>query len=148
MFKKILLATDGSAASAKAARTAVDLARSHGAELAAVYVVHPYPYLGVGEANPVGFQAYMSAAYAHASQAHAEVAELCEGTPQVKLKMRRGEDMQACEGILEAANQEGSDLVVVGSHGRTGIRRLMLGSVAAQVVALCPVPVLIVRAPS
>ena len=52
MFKHILLATDGSAASEHAAQLAVSLARQHRARLTVVYVVDPYPYLGIGEANP------------------------------------------------------------------------------------------------
>jgi nucleotide-binding universal stress UspA family protein len=146
MFKKILLATDGSPASANAARLAVDLARTHGARLTAVYVVDPYPYLGIGEANPLGFQAYMSAAHEHASQAHGTIKALCaQGTP-VDLHLRRVEDMRASEGILQAAQEDGSDLIVVGSHGRTGMSRLMLGSIAAKVVAQSPAPVLVARA--
>jgi nucleotide-binding universal stress UspA family protein len=146
MFKKILLATDGSPASANAARLAVDLARTHGARLTAVYVVDPYPYLGIGEANPLGFQAYMSAAHEHASQAHSTIKALCSEGPSVDLHLRRVEDMRASEGILQAAQEEGSDLIVVGSHGRTGMSRLMLGSIAAKVVAQSPVPVLVARA--
>ena len=75
MFRHILLATDGSAASEHAAQMAVQLARVHDAKLTALYVVDPYPYLGIGEANPMGFQAYMSAAYEHAAQAHRKIAE-------------------------------------------------------------------------
>jgi len=146
MFKKILLATDGSPASSNAARLAVDLARTHGARLTALYVVDPYPYLGIGEANPLGFQAYMSAAHEHAAQAHAKIAELCKRGSAVELQVRRVEDMQASECILQAAQEEGSDLIVVGSHGRTGMSRLMLGSIAAKVVAQSPVPVLVARA--
>jgi nucleotide-binding universal stress UspA family protein len=146
MFKKILLATDGSPASAHAARLAVDLARTHGARLTTLYVVDPYPYLGIGEANPLGFQAYMSAAHEHAAQAHARISELCSQGSAVDLHLRRIEDMQASEGILQAAQEEGSDLIVVGSHGRTGMSRLMLGSIAAKVVAQSPVPVLVARA--
>ena len=145
MFKKILFATDGSPASASAARLAVDLARTHGARLTALYVVDPYPYLGIGEANPMGFQAYMSAAHEHAAQAHAKVSALCTQGSPVDLHLRRSEDMQASEGILQAAQEEGSDLIVVGSHGRTGMSRLMLGSIAAKVVAQSPVPVLVAR---
>src|SRR3954453_9260652 len=91
MFKKILLATDGSPASANAARLAVDLARTHGARLTAVYVVDPYPYLGIGEANPLGFQAYMSAAHEHAAQAHSQVSALCSQGASVDLHVRRVE---------------------------------------------------------
>src|SRR4051812_42467139 len=148
MFKKILLATDGSPASANAARLAVDLARTHGARLTALYVVDPYPYLGIGEANPLGFQAYMSAAHEHAAQAHAKISALCKDGRAVDLQVRRVEDMQASEGILQGAQGGGSDLIVVGSHGRTGMSRLMLGSIAAKVVAQSAVPVLVARAES
>jgi nucleotide-binding universal stress UspA family protein len=146
MFKSILLATDGSPASAHAARLAVDLARTHRARLTALYVVDPYPYLNVGETNPLGFQAYMSAAHAHAAQAHAKVAALCAQGEPVELALRRAEDKHACDGILEAAKEESAGLIVVGTHGRTGISRLMLGSIAARVVAESPVPVLVARA--
>jgi nucleotide-binding universal stress UspA family protein len=145
MFKNILLATDGSAASTQAARLAVDLARVHGASLTALYVIDPYPYVGVGEASPTGLQAYMSAAYEHAAQAHAKIAALCREGSAVPLGTRRAEDKQASEAILQAAARESADLIVVGSHGRTGIPRLLLGSVAAKVVSMSPVPVLVAR---
>ena len=146
MFKHILLGTDGSAASEHAATMAVDLARIHGAKLTALYVVDPYPYLGVGETNPMGFQAYMAAAQQHAAQAHAKVAALSEASsPRVALEVRLVEDVTAMRGIVDSAQDAKADLVVVGSHGRTGISRLMLGSVAAQVVAHSTVPVLVAR---
>ncbi len=146
MFKHILLATDGSPASANAARAAVGLARKHEAQLSALYVVDPYPYLNVGEANPLGFQAYMSAATEHASEAHQRVRELCaEGGEPLEFHALRIDDKSASEGIVQAATNCGADLVVVGSHGRSGIARLMLGSVAQKVVAQSPVPVLVAR---
>lgn len=146
MFKHILLATDGSTASEHAAQLAVGLARTHGARLTAVYVVDPYPYIGVGELNPMGFQAYMSAAQQQAAQAHAQVEELCKhgGTP-VALQARLVEDVGAASGIVQTAETEGADLIVLGSHGRTGIARLMLGSVSTKVVAESKVPVLVSR---
>jgi nucleotide-binding universal stress UspA family protein len=146
MFKHILLGTDGSAASEHAATLAVGLARTHHAKLTALYVVDPYPYLGIGETNPMGFQAYMAAAQQHAAQAHAKVEALCKRSePPVDLEVRLVEDVTAMRGIVDMAQETHADLVVVGSHGRTGISRLMLGSVAAQVVAHSPVPVLVVR---
>ncbi len=146
MFKHILLGTDGSAASEHAATLAVGLARTHHAKLTALYVVDPYPYLGIGETNPMGFQAYMAAAQQHAAQAHAKVEALCRRSePPVDLEVRLVEDVTAMRGIVDMAQESHADLVVVGSHGRTGISRLMLGSVAAQVVAHSPVPVLVVR---
>lgn len=146
MFKSILLATDGSAASDHAASVAVGLARTHGAKLTALYAVDPYPYVGLGEVNPMGFQAYMSAAQEHAATAHSRIAALCaDGGAAVQLEVKLVEDVSAASGIVQAAQAEGADLIVVGSHGRTGIARLMLGSVAAKVVAESPVPVLVVR---
>lgn len=146
MFKNILIATDGSPASAHAAGLAVGLARSHGAALTAVYVVDPYPYLGVGELNPAGFQAYMAAAQTMAAQAHATVEALCQqGGAPVALQVRMVEDATAVQGILQAAAQAQADLIVMGSHGRTGLSRLMLGSVANKVVAESPIPVLVAR---
>lgn len=146
MFKHILLATDGSAASEHAAKLAANLARMHGAKLTALYVVDPYPYIGIGEANPMGFQAYMAAAQQHAALAHARVSALCsKAGALVDLQLRVVENVTASVGIIQTAKDDGADLIVVGSHGRSGIARLMLGSVAARVVAESPVPVLVVR---
>ena len=146
MFKKILLATDGSAASEHAAKLAVGMARTYGASLTALYVSDPYPYLGVGEVNPMGYQAYSAAAQQLAAQAHAQVEALCkaDGAP-VPLQVRLVEDVAAASGIVESAKELGCDLIIMGSHGRTGIKRLMLGSVATKVVAESSVPVLVTR---
>jgi nucleotide-binding universal stress UspA family protein len=146
MFRHILFATDGSAASEHAAGLAVGLARNHGSRLTALYVIDPYPYLNVGEASPVGFQAYMSAACEHAAHAREQVARLCsQGESPVELHFRRLEDVSASEGILRSAKDEDADLIVVGSHGRSGVARIMLGSIAAKVVAQSSIPVLVAR---
>jgi nucleotide-binding universal stress UspA family protein len=146
MFKHILLATDGSAASLHAAELAVGLARTHGAKLTAVYVVDPYPYIGVGEINPMGYQAYSAAAQQQAAQAHAHIETLCtQGAQPVALQARLVENVGAASGIVQTADTEGADLIVVGSHGRSGIARLMLGSVSNKVVAESKVPVLVSR---
>ena len=146
MFKRILLATDGSEASDHAARIAVDLARVHGASLTALYVVDPYPFLGIGEVNPLGFDAYMSAARDQAAQAHSRILDACNaGGAAVPVEMRVVEDVAVLEGVLRTAREQQSDLIVIGSHGRTGIARVMLGSVAAKVVTQSPVPVLVAR---
>ncbi|MFC5522008.1 universal stress protein [Polaromonas jejuensis] len=146
MFKHILIATDGSPTSEHAAQLAVSLARIHGAKLTVVYVADPYPFLSIGESNPLGFQSYMAAAQGHAAQAHATVEALCnQDGPAVTLQARMVENVTASAGIVQMAKDEGADLIVVGSHGRSGIIRLMLGSVASKVVAESPVPVLVAR---
>ncbi len=146
MFKRILLATDGSAASDHAATLALSMARQNGASVTALYVVDPYPFLGVGEVNPMGFDAYMSAAREQAAQAHSQIlTKAAEGGAPVTVHTRLVEDVAVMEGILDTIKQDQCDLVVIGSHGRTGLSRLMLGSVAAKVVAHSPVPVLVTR---
>ena len=146
VFRNILLATDGSPASDEAARLAVALAGVHGARLTALYVVDPYPYAGVGEASALGFQAYMSSAYEHAAQAHSRVSNLCESSASpVELRLRRGEDSSATDCIVLTARDEGADLIVVGSHDRSGVARLMLGSIAGKVVSQSELPVLVAR---
>lgn len=146
MFKHILLATDGSTPSHHAARMATQLAHEHGARLTAVFVVDPYPYIGIGQTNPLGFQAYMALAQEHAAQAHAEVEALCRVEDRhIPLQVRMAEDTTPAAGIVQTAQDVQADLVVIGSHGRSGMARLMLGSVATKVVAQSPVPVLVVR---
>lgn len=146
MFQNIVLATDGSAASEHAAKLAVNLARIHGAKLTALYVADPYPYLGVGEINPMGYQAYAAAAQQLAAQAHAQVDKLCKASePAVPLSVQLVEDVAAAAGIVQTAQTLGADLIVLGSHGRSGIARLMLGSVATKVVAESAIPVLVCR---
>ena len=146
MFKKILFATDGSAASNHAAVLAVDLARVHGAKLTVVYVVDPYPYLGIGEANPLGFQAYMSALQEHSVQAFNHVKELIKQDGEnVPMETMLVEEMAAHKGILHAATEQEADLIIVGSHGRSNLERFFLGGTANKVSSHAKQPVLIVR---
>ena len=146
MFKHILVATDGSEASEHAAALAASLARTHGAQITAVYVVDPYPYLGVGESNPYGFESYMAAARQVAASTHNKVAALCAAEkPEVKMQASMVEGVSVTAGILQSAKDHGADLIVIGSHGRSGIRRLMLGSVSNKIVAESHIPVLVTR---
>ena len=144
MFKHIVFATDGSPSAAKASQTAIELARTNGAKLTVVFVIDPYPYMSLGEGTGDAFQAYMNAAYA----ASAKVTEdLVEQAKKAGVTMEKsvveGDDVASA--IVMVAEQQGGDLVVVGSHGRTGIQKFILGSVARKVLTMSKVPVLIVR---
>ena len=146
MFKHILLASDGSETSRHAALVAVQLAQVHGAKLTAVFMVDPYPYLGLGQTNPLGFPGYMAQAHDHAAQVHAEIEALCRAqAPGLNLQLRLVEDVAPADGIVQTAQDQGADLIVIGSHGRSGLARLMLGSVANKVVAQSLVPVMVTR---
>jgi nucleotide-binding universal stress UspA family protein len=144
MFKKILVPTDGSAQASHAAQAAAELAKSQGAQVVGVYVIDPFPYIGIGDASAVGLQAYLTEAKTAAGQALDAVAQACKnaGVPFAGDTIERN---VVYEGILETAQAEGCDLVVMGSHGRKGIQALILGSVAQKVLTHSKVPVLIVK---
>ncbi|HEY0858977.1 MAG TPA: universal stress protein [Albitalea sp.] len=144
MFKKILVPTDGSELSTDAALRAVPLAKMASAKLVVLFVQDTYPYTGIGEANSAGLQAYMAAARAQGLSAVERVAEVAKAEG-VDIETVVVEDHQTAKGIVDAAQSSGADLIMMGSHGRSGIAKLVLGSVAAKVLAISPIPVLVVK---
>ena len=144
MFKKILVPTDGSDVGLKAARTAAELAKGQGAQVIGVYVIDPFPYIGIGDASAVGLQAYLSDAKRVAGDALDSVANACRAK-NVPFAGDTIERNVIYEGIIETAEAENCDLIVMGSHGRQGVKALILGSVAQKVLTHAKVPVLIVK---
>ncbi|WP_234266385.1 MULTISPECIES: universal stress protein [Hydrogenophaga] len=144
MFKKILVPTDGSELASAAATTAVQLAKSQGAQVVGVYVIDPFPYIGIGDAAAAGLQAYLAEAKAAAGQALDALAAVCkaDGVPFAGDTIERN---VVYEGIIETAQAEGCDLIVMASHGRQGVKALILGSVAQKVLTYAKMPVLIVK---
>jgi nucleotide-binding universal stress UspA family protein len=136
--KRILLATDLSPASDGAATQAIDLARALGADLLIVSVIDP-DFPG-GRGSVVERMDQRRAAREAAAQALV-VRGRQAGVP-VTFLVWEGEPGPA---IVDAANAEGADMVVVGSHGRGRVGRLVLGSVSDHVVRHADAPVLIVR---
>jgi nucleotide-binding universal stress UspA family protein len=144
MFDKILLPTDGSDVALAAAERAVALARLAGAALHVVFVLEPYPFVGIGATNSAGVQEYLADSHRHATEALARVSALAQ-VPGVTLTSETVESSSPAEQIVEAARRCGADLIVMGSHGRSGVARVLLGSVAGKVLMLSPVPVMIVK---
>jgi nucleotide-binding universal stress UspA family protein len=146
MFKHILFATDGSSASEHASQMAINMARAHGSHLTAVYVIDPYPYMGGNEMNLVGFESYMESGRKHAARAFAHINHLASvgGTP-IQVKTRLVEDSSVVKAILKTAEEEHAKLIMLGSHGRGGLEKLLVGSVAAKVVAHSTKPVMVIR---
>lgn len=144
MFKKILVPSDGSKLAHAAAEYAADLAKVHGATVVGLYVIDPFPYIGIGDASAAGLQAYMAEAQAAADRSLTDIRQSCEsrGVPFAGDTIERN---VTYEGILETADAEGCDLIVMGSHGRKGVQALILGSVAQKVLTHAKVPVLIVK---
>jgi universal stress protein A len=132
-LKKILVPVDFSDCSEKAFQYAAAFARQFGADLTLLFVVQPYPpTLEMGEIDPIG-----------------EVTEELEGlrrkvpsSVRAGTVLRRGEP--AFE-IVKAARELGVDLIIISTHGRAGVARVLMGSTAEKVVRHSGCPVLVVR---
>ncbi|MES2360362.1 MAG: universal stress protein [Pseudomonadota bacterium] len=144
MFEHILVPVDGSSTSNKAIEKAAAVAQAFKSEVIVVSVIDSYAFTGVGTEFAYGQTEYLSAATAesnHAINAARQVFE-ANGT-LVRASVVEGQAVY--KSILEAAESAGADLIVMGSHGRRGLEKLVLGSVAAQVLSHTHLPVMIVR---
>lgn len=144
MFRKILVPTDGSDVSLVGALRALPLAKLASARIAIVNVQDAYAFAGIGETNTAGRQRDMAEQRAQATAAIERISQAANEAG-VAFETVMAEDDQPARGIVAAARSCGADLIVMSSHGRTGVAKLVLGSVAAKVLALSEVPVLIVK---
>jgi len=144
MFKHILVPVDGSPTAQKAVEKAAGLAKAFGSAVTAIYVIDPYPFTGLGSDFAYGQAEYLSAASAEAKEA-TEAARATLTQAGVKVDTSVIEAHAAWRGILETATAIGADLIVMGSHGRRGMEKIVLGSVAQRVLSHAHLPVFIVR---
>ena len=144
MFKHILVPVDGSDTSMLAVSKAAGLAKAFGSEVTAVYVVDPYPFTGVGADFAYGQAQYINAATAEANAA-LEATRKAMADAGVAVTTVVGEGHAVHDGIVRALESTGADLIVMGSHGRRGLEKLVLGSVAQRVLAAVHVPVMVER---
>ena len=112
--------------------------------MTAIFVIDPYPFTGVGTDFAYGQAEYLSAATAEANAAiKATKAQFEEAGVAVETSVI--ESHNAWRGIVQAAESLPADLIVMGSHGRSGLEKLVLGSVAQAVLSHTHLPVLVVR---
>ncbi len=137
-IKSILHPTDFSPASERARRAACGLAKDYGARLIFLHVVEPpvyYGEVGVNFTVPIGdFEAE-----------HARIGDLAKTITEVNVEPMAVEGVAATE-IVRVAREQACDLIVIGSHGRDGLGRVLMGSVAEEVSRHSPCATLIVRA--
>jgi nucleotide-binding universal stress UspA family protein len=147
-YKRILIAVDGSEISNRGLDEAINLARLSGAKLQLIHVVDELAYLN-------GFES--------ASCYTDDIVPLMKSDGQKVLEdarvkaAERGVDAEKhlvlsgmgriCDHVAEQARRGEADLLVLGSHGRRGIKRWLLGSDAEQILRTSPVPVLLIRVP-
>ncbi|MBK6293052.1 MAG: universal stress protein [Rhodoferax sp.] len=144
MFKHILVPVDGSPTAALAVDKAIGLARAFGSQVTVVFVIDPYPFAGVGTDFSYGQTEYLSAATAEANAAVKSARQAFEAAG-VPVATSVVEAHAAWRGVVDAATSAQADLIVMGSHGRSGLEKLVLGSVAQHVLSHIHLPVLVVR---
>jgi nucleotide-binding universal stress UspA family protein len=143
MYKHLLLATDGSELANKGVRHGLGLATALGARVSACTVSEFVP------AFTAGMQAEVDADIRRAAETAAK--EILDAVSRsaaargVPCETVHVFDRLPADAILEVAAKRGCDLIVIASHGRRGLPRLLLGSQASEVVTRAPIPVLIVR---
>ena len=148
MFNKILIPTDGSPLSAQSANAGISFARTNGAEVVALHVTQPF-------ASTIGFDG-MAAAYAisdedydkvSADQAKIYLQHVIDRaeTAGVKVTAHAVSNFNVADGIVQAAKDNHCDMIFIGSHGRSGLSRILLGSVTTKVLSLTHTSTLVYR---
>jgi nucleotide-binding universal stress UspA family protein len=156
-FKRILCPVDLSGFSLDALKLAVKIAESSGATLDILHVIHnPFDEMymtAITETDPALMEMYANepqrrARILRATEEHSEVLlqqfchEVVQHYPKVRYHVRKGDPFEA---ILEGAEDFMTDLIVLATHGRTGVKRLVIGNVAEKIVRHAPCPVLTVK---
>lgn len=144
MFKHILVPVDGSSTAQLAVDKAISLAKAFDSRVTAIFVIDPYPFTGVGTDFSYGQTEYLSAATAEANAA-IKAAKTALEQAGVNVNTSVIESHAAWRGVVQAAQSLQADLIVMGSHGRSGLEKLVLGSVTQAVLSHTLLPVLVVR---
>jgi nucleotide-binding universal stress UspA family protein len=147
MYDKILVATDGSSLSKKAVASAISLAALTGATLVALKVVPRYPqsYFEGGlalQANEVG---RIEKQWADEGQSVVDEVKKLAELQGVKARAVTVKSDVVSDAVIATAKKHKCDLIVMASHGRKGVRRLLLGSETNQVLTHSHIPVLVLR---
>jgi nucleotide-binding universal stress UspA family protein len=147
MYQKILVATDGSTLSKKAVASAIELAALAQAELVAVKIIPRYPqsYFEGGLALQAAEVSRVEKQWAEEGQAIVDAVQKAGLAKGVKVKAVTVKSDLISDAIINTAKKHKCDLIVMASHGRRGIKRLLLGSETQLVLTHSHVPVLVLR---
>jgi nucleotide-binding universal stress UspA family protein len=145
MYKNILIATDGSAVGDKAIAQGIGLAKAFNAKVIVVKVTEMWSALDIAGRDALSkIETYEKAASGAAKEILAKAAAAAEKAG-VKVETLHVPDRSPADGIVSTADQRDCDLIVMGSHGRRGLNKLLLGSQAQNVLTHTKRPVLIAR---
>ncbi len=145
MYANILIATDGSELASKGVEEGLNLAKAVAASVSVLSVEVPASGM-ILEALVEGgaLDIYERGASEEQDEIEASVAKMAADAG-VKINFLRAIDTVPADAILRTASELGCDLIVITSHGRHGLSRLMLGSQTAKVLAHAAIPVLVIR---
>ncbi len=146
MYSRILVPTDGSATSERALSEAVRLARVCSARMRIIHVVDPLTHI-TGFESPHVYTSEILPAMLEAGDAllaRARAAVEAESI-EVETELIQSGGERVSRIVVEQAQSWGAELIVLGTHGRRGVDRVLMGSDAEQVARTSPVPVLLVR---
>ncbi len=147
MYQRILVATDGSTLSKKAVKSAIDLAAVCGAELVAVKVVPRYPqsyFEGSIALRPDEVQR-VEAQWLAEGQAVVDAIKKLAQAKGVATKAITVKSDVVSDALLATVRKYRCDLIVMASHGRKGIKRLLLGSETQHVLTHASIPVMVLK---
>ena len=147
MYERILVATDGSKLSKKATNSAIELAALCGAELVVIKVVPRYPqsYFEGGIALAISDVQKIEKQWADSAQGEVDAVKKSASSRGVVAKAVVVKSNIVSEALLATAKKQKCDLIMMASHGRKGIKRLLLGSEAQHVLTHASMPVLILK---
>ena len=148
MFKHILIPTDGSAVSNKAAKAGVRLAGQLGARVTGYYAIEPMPLHAYEESYSIGGTTIANALQKYArgiGEEHLDGMAKLAAKLRIPFKGVVAEARSPYEGIVRAATRHRCDVIFMASHGRRGVAALILGSVTHKVLTLSKLPVLVYR---
>jgi len=144
-IRRILYPSDFSPASRPAFKRAVELAKSLRSQLLIVHVMAPPPIIGEGYITPETVETLLQS-QRQAAQRQLRVLVARARAAGGRVSSLLLETGVTHEQIVRVARRKRADMIVMGTHGRTGLTRLLLGRVAARVIATAGCPVLTVRA--
>ena len=144
MFNHILVPVEGSSTSSQVLEKSIAIAQAFKSTVTLISVVDLYAFVGLGVDAAYGQVEYLAAAHAEATLAINSAKPRFEASA-IPVMATVVEGQVIYKSILEAAAAANADLIVMGSHGRKGLEKLVLGSVAAQVLSHTHLPVMIVR---
>lgn len=146
MYQKILVPVDGSEAASKALREAIEIARNLSARIRVLHVINSTPWIVQGAPGVIE-ELLSQMRSTGESIVHEAKMDARQAGIEVDDRVIEAIGDRAGEVIVAEANDWPADLIVCGTHGRRGLKRLLVGGDAEYIVRHSPVPVLLVRGP-